>query len=116
MANALKGEVDIVAGEKTYTLVFTSNAIAQAEQLAGGVAIGELAANLTQVSQVRLLLWAALQKHHQKVDLLGAGDLLDEVDGGLNGLADPLVRALRFRLSGGTIPLDAPLTTEGGEA
>lgn len=112
-ANPLKGEVDIVSGDVTYTLAFTSNSIVLAEQLLSA-SIGEIATNLTHVENLRALLWAALQKHHAKLDLLKAGDVLDDYDGGMNALADPLARALRFRLSG--TPVDKPLVEGADEA
>lgn len=109
-ANPLKGEIDLISGEETYTLVFTSNAIVQAEQLLNAT-IGEITGQLTRVENIRVLLWAALQKHHGKtVDLLKAGDILDAFDGGMNGIADPLARALRFRLT--RTPVDQPLARD----
>jgi hypothetical protein len=106
-ANPLKGEIDLVAGDETYTLVFTSNAIVQVEQLLSA-SIGEITGRLTHVENIRVLLWAALQKHHGKtVDLMKAGDILDAFDGGMNGIADPLARALRFRLA--RTPIEQPL-------
>ena len=111
-ANSLKGEVEIKSGGVAYTLVFTSNAIVQTEQLLGA-SIGVITSNLTHVENLRALLWAALQKHHDGTDLFKAGDILDDFDGGMNELADPLARALRFRLS--RTPIDAPLGEESGE-
>lgn len=113
-ANPHKGEVDFEAGGKSYTMVFTTNAIVQAEQLLGA-GIGEITAQLTRVENIRVLFWASLQKHHPKIDLLAAGDIFDEYDGGMNELADPLARALRFRIS--RVALDQPLVaTEEQEA
>lgn len=107
VANPLKGETTLTAAGASYVLCFPSNVIVQVEQLFGGVAIGTLAANMTHVENVRALLWGALQKYHPDVDLLKAGDVIDECEGGINGVAEPVVRALRFRLSGAAI--DAPL-------
>lgn len=112
MANALKGEVEVVAGETTYILCFTNNAIVQIEQIFDGMGIGEITQNLMRVEVARALLWGALQKHHPKTDLLKAGDILDDIEGGLAAIADPLARALRFRLSG--IGLDKPLIEVDG--
>lgn len=101
-ANPLKGEIDLVAGDKTYTLCFPSNVIVQVEKLLGIDSIGD--AKTSSYDTVRTMFWGALQKHHNGVDLIKAGDLMDEamdeIGGGLQALADPLVRALRFRVSG----------------
>jgi hypothetical protein len=105
-ANPLKGEVEIVSGDATYTLVFTSNAIVQCEQVLGAT-IGEITSNLMRVENLRALVWAALQTHHKGADLFKAGDVIDDFAGGMNELADPLARALRFRLS--RTALDVPL-------
>lgn len=106
MANALKGEVEVSIEGTAYTLCFTTNSIAQVEQLLGD-SIGGVAANIFKVEYQRALLWGALQKHHKSVDLLGAGALMDEFEDGLEPLVEVLGRALRFRLS--RTPLDAPL-------
>jgi hypothetical protein len=108
MANPLKGEVSLAAGETTYTLCFTSNAIVQAEKLLGVSSIAQ--ANLTSYDTIRTLLWCALQKHHGTVSLPGTGDVMDECVGGLEAVGDPLARALRFRISGTAI--DVPLGDE----
>ena len=108
MANALKGEVALTIDGNTYTLCFTTNAIAQVEQLLGGESIGEIAQQIARVEYQRALFWGALQKWHPTVDLMGAGALMDEVEGGSEPLVEALARALRFRLS--RTPIDAPLT------
>lgn len=108
-SNPLKGEVEITIDGAVYTLCFTSNCIVEVEQLLGQ-SIGEIAQDLAKVEHQRALLWGALQKHHPGTDLLKAGDLLDDVEGGLHPLAGKLARALRFRIS--RIPIDAPLTGE----
>ena len=43
MANALKGEIGLAIDGNAYTLCFTTNAIAQVEQLLGGASIGDIA-------------------------------------------------------------------------
>lgn len=108
-ANPHKGEVDLTVGDTTYTLAFTNNSIVLIEQLFGGIGIGAIASDFGRVEYVRGLLWGALQKHHPKIDLMKTGDLLDDIEG-LPAVADPLARALRFRLA--RIPVDAPLVIE----
>lgn len=104
MANPLRGEVDLVVGEKTYTLCFTSDSIVQIEQLLGAD-ISQISAK-SSVGNIRTLLWGALIKHHSDVNLIGAGEILDDFEGGVTGVFEKLVRALRFRLS--RTPIDAP--------
>lgn len=104
MANALKGEIDLVAADKTYVLCFTTDAIVQVEQLLGAD-ISEISAK-SSVGNIRTLLWGALLKHHSDVNLIGAGEILDDFEGGVTGVFEKLVRALRFRLS--RTAIDAP--------
>ncbi len=108
MANALKGEIEVAIEGVAYTLCFTTNAIAQVEQLLGD-SIGGIAASIGKVEHQRALLWGALQKHHKGVELLAAGALMDEFEAGLEPLVEALARALRFRLS--RTPLDVALVT-----
>lgn len=107
MANALEGEVDFPVAGKVYTLCFTTRAIVEVEQLFGGVSIGDISAKLTHVEYLAALLWVALRKHHTGLDLFATYDLLDKCEGGTQVAGEPVVRALRFRLSGTAI--DAPL-------
>jgi len=108
-ANPLKGEVELVIGETTYTLCFSSNSIVEVEQLLGD-SIGSIAADISKVEHQRALLWASLQKHHKGINLLDAGDLIDECEDGLKPIAEKLARALRFRIS--RTPVDAPFTDD----
>jgi hypothetical protein len=98
MANELKGEVDVKIGGKTYTVVLTSNALVQVKSVLGIADTQHL--NMADVEHMRGLLWAGLLRHHEGVDLMTAGDLLDEIEGGFEGAVEVLARALRFRLSG----------------
>ena len=79
MANANKSEVALTIGETTYTLKFGRNAMASVESLFGGRPFPEIMADQS-FSVVRAMLWAALQRHHPDIDLLAAGDLMDESD------------------------------------
>lgn len=110
-ANPLKGEVEIKIDGKPFVLCFTSNALVALQQVMGK-GVEEIAPHLGNVENRRGLLWAGLQKHHGDVDLLTAGDMLDDADDGLLALLETLARALRFRLSG--IGLDEPLVDEDG--
>lgn len=83
MANPLKGEVDLVAGETTYTLRMSMNSIAQLEQ-ALDKSVNEISALLSDAGNVRIwlwraTLWAALQANHKGTTLEQAGDIAGEV-------------------------------------
>lgn len=80
MANHLKGEVDLVAGETTYTLRMSINEIAQLETLLD-MGVMEISALLGETSNPRLgawraALWASLQCHHKGISLEDAGDII----------------------------------------
>ena len=89
MANPHRGEVDLPAGERTYTLVFRTNALA-ALQDSWGLSTG-VNGDLQFLERVKFLpfamsrdlrlgLWHALQaKHADEVkDLKAAGTVMDE--------------------------------------
>lgn len=91
MANRNRGEVVFIVGERSLTLHFGANAIAEAETLLDK-GIGELLLGLGDKSAVRIgtlraLLWAALRRHHKDIDLLKAGDLIDEAGAVAAGVA-----------------------------
>ena len=83
MANPLKGEVDLVAGDKTYTLRMSINEIVQLETLLD-MGVMQISAILSDEANPRLgawrsALWAALQGHHKGITLEGAGEIMAEV-------------------------------------
>lgn len=112
MANPLKGEIDFPHGADTYTLCFTSNALVEVEQVSGQ-AIHAVLVDWQQdiaFAPLRNLFWGALRKHHPKMSLFDAGDLLDEIGPGrMEELGGAIGKALRFRLSG---TFDPPATEE----
>lgn len=80
MANPLKGEVDLVAGDATYTLRMSINEIVQLETLLDK-GVMEISALLSDPENMRLgmwraALWAALQAHHKGTTLDDAGDII----------------------------------------
>lgn len=80
MANPLRGEVDLVAGETTYTLRMSINEIVQLETLLD-LGVLEISALLGDASNLRLgpwraALWAALQCHHKGTSLEDAGEII----------------------------------------
>lgn len=87
MANPIKGEVDLVVGEKTYVLRLSANALCEAETVLGQ-GIAEIASSLgdramVRMATVRALLWAALVERQRKMTVFDAGDIISEVGIGL---------------------------------
>lgn len=82
MPNPLKGEVDLVAGETTYTLRMSINEIVQLETLLD-MGVMEISALLGEAANPRLgawraALWASLQCHHKGTTLEDAGEIIAE--------------------------------------
>jgi len=80
MANPLRGEVDLVAGETTYTLRMSINEIVQLETLLD-MGVMEISSMLGEAGNPRLgawraALWAALQGHHKGTTLEDAGEII----------------------------------------
>lgn len=116
MANPLKGEVELKIGDKTMVLCFPSNRIVEVETMLDQdiIAIGQSIASRPSYGTIRTLLWGAMLEHSPKATLMDAGAVMDECEGGLQGIVEPVVRALRFRLS--RTPVDAPLDDGTAEA
>lgn len=100
MANSERGEVDLKVGDKTYTLCFTTNSIAEIEGLQEGKAFTSIAVNWMakqDLSTLRLLTFGALRKHQPALSLFDAGDIIDEFGSDLSTLGAALGEAIRFR-------------------
>lgn len=85
MANPHRGQVPLVAGEATYTLSMSINAMCTLEAHLGrpmGAIMADMLAmhgdpSRMSLTLLRAVLWAALRDHHA-VDEAGAGDILGE--------------------------------------
>lgn len=104
MANPLRGEAPLAAGDASYTLCFDVNAFCYAEaqlakttdeivfqvqdELSGWVVASKNPNALPRLnsSLVRGLLWAGLQKHHPGTHLVEAGEIMSDA-----GLANTVV-------------------------
>lgn len=97
-ANAQKGEAAIKVGEREYVLAFNINAMCEVEyilDLSTDKILRALAAS-PPLHIVRALLWGGLRQHHPDVDLIGAGNLIEEMGGpgtALDGIGKALVSA-----------------------
>ena len=81
MANPFRGAVELKAGEQTYRLSYSINALCELED-AAGEPIAKLANSLNDPENVRLttvrnLIWAGLLDHHE-VTLKDAGEIATE--------------------------------------
>lgn len=78
MANKIKGEVALMHGGKSYTLVLDFNALADFEAEAGVanalVSLQNIAA--MSATHTRALFWAGLKQHHPEITLADAGAIL----------------------------------------
>ena len=90
MANPHRGEVEIKAGEKAYTLVFTINAICDVEEETGA----DLLADLTRLSKVRLMLYAGLRTRHPEISRADAGAIIETI--GVDVVQQAIVKALEI--------------------
>lgn len=98
MTNVERGEVSIRARGRVFTLKFSVNA-AIAAQHESGKTLGELAvaAQRMDIDAVRLLVWIFIQKHHGDdfAEYDSVGDLIDDVDGGLEAVAAAIVELFK---------------------
>lgn len=83
MANANRGDVELVAGIHTFTLRISMNAMCDMESVLGAKAqsiIAEFGGGQdASISTVRGVLWGAMREHHPNMTLHMAGQVLDEV-------------------------------------
>jgi len=84
MANPHRGETEIEVGGERFTLAFSWNAMVEVEELLGVESLTEEIGKMTEdhppgFKTLRALFWGSLRKHHSKVSITSAGDLLDGV-------------------------------------
>ncbi len=102
MANPHLGEVPLKAGDETYKVSLSLNAMCELEEAFGKPlleVVGELEQAQTdpkklRLATVRTLVWGALQDHHPEVDLRQAG-----IIAGLAGLPvvmEAIVKAIHL--------------------
>jgi hypothetical protein len=79
MANAVRGETDVVVGGRTLTLSFSVNTICEMETRFPDKSLEDLGRWLTtspSVAMKRTMLFHALRDHHPEMDERTAGELL----------------------------------------
>ena len=97
MANKERGEVAFEAGDKTYTLRFSIDAMCQMEEATGKgvVAITQEFADPGKIrmATARAALWAALHEAHPELTLKDAGELIP-AGGGLQVVLQKVSEAI----------------------
>lgn len=76
MANPHRGEVTFKAADTEYTLVFSTNAICELEELLDK-GLNAIVANMERLMTVRAMLWAGLRTKHPDITIAKAGELID---------------------------------------
>lgn len=109
MPNPARGEVALKAGDQTYTLSMSINAICCVEEHFD-LPIASVAERLNvdnpRMGDVRAFLWATLQDHHPDMTMQDAGRLA--VDGGI-----PAVLAALGKVLTAAFPQDDGASAEG---
>ena len=119
MANALRGEVDLMAGESTYRLVYDANAFVYAEEALSPLKtddiVGRVEATASKVDMklTRALVWAGLQRNHA-CTLADAGDILAEAGFGAARTAVWAGMAAAFGTAEGKEKSDPPKKARAG--
>lgn len=117
MANPVKGECPLVVGDTTYTLHLGTNASCEVEALSGR-SLEELLTRIQtrrSITDIRLVLWASLRKHHRDLAIDGeaglrkVGDALDEW-----AADDAVVASLRQLIGLNTDPGEQPAAGKKG--
>lgn len=86
MANRERGEVDLTIAGQTYTMVLTTNALCELEDLMSTPLRPMTYADVLMASKkgstraMRALFWASLRQYHRPVTVEQAGGLMDQAD------------------------------------
>ncbi len=115
MANKERGEVSLVARDKTYTLALTTNGACELEAASGRtleqVFRGALKYSLVDM---RWMVWGALQEHHSEeiTTPKDAGRFIDDA----GGLAKVWTALNAFQQANADTSTDQPTAKSGGVA
>lgn len=77
MANAYKGEVSFKAGEESHVLSYSANALAELEDMLGGISVNEIGALMADPAKIRMttmrtIFHAGLLDRQPDLDAKGA--------------------------------------------
>jgi len=97
MSNTHRGDVDVKAGNKIYTLRLSVGALVQLEEHFG-LGINQIAQKLSNTENMRLtdwvaVMWAAMRKHQPSATQEQASELIDDL--GLEEAINALGRAMQ---------------------
>lgn len=126
MANPHKGELSFEAEGKTYTLVYTNNALVELEdKLDRGIV--DLSLEMQswakdpqkiRLGLLRAVFWAGFIEHHPDVDVRAAGELITKI-GGVAKVTDivgeALSRAFPAEVNGARPPKASPAKPGTGQ-
>jgi hypothetical protein len=113
-SNPRKGEVEFTLGEKSYTLLFSINALCVLEERMGGGSFVELANAMRDpdkvgLSTLRTLFWSGLYERHEELTEKEAGQLMHDL--GLVEASNLVMKA--FTLSFPEVKAPGPLPQAG---
>lgn len=111
MAENILGEVYLQAGDKAYTLKFTTNALVRLEAKIGKSVFGFSMRSEMSITMARAFFWAALLEYLPDVTEEQAGDIMDEV--GRDDAMVKMLEALTAQKAKGGRPLRAVRTGSG---
>lgn len=97
MANRERGEVELRAGDKTYVLRYTTNALVQLEDMLGKP-VTKMGGDIS-MKEARAMVWAGLLHAHPDLTPEQAGDIMDAA--GLSEAARAVGEALRLAFGSG---------------
>lgn len=119
--NPKLGDVDFKVGAKNYVLNMGVNALCLIEEKAGAPAteIIERLMVTPRLSDVRMLLWAGLQRHHAGVSIDAAGDMVQALNRGDRKAFEIILESMRLcspdaeEANGPADPPQSPATDAG---
>lgn len=81
MSDKRNGVLEIKAGEQTYKLQYTINALCELEDSLGisMADIEKVLGDKPSLTNTRLLFWIGLREHHPEVDQKAAGAIMDQI-------------------------------------
>lgn len=91
MSNPHRGEVALPAGDATYTLVYTTNAVCALEEDLGQ-SLAEIVNGMGRLKVMRAVLWAGLLERHQLGKPEDAGPIMDAA--GVPAVVEAVNRAI----------------------
>ncbi len=105
--NPLRGEAEVAAGGAKYRLAFDVSAFCYMEKALEPMStddiVAEVAGGTANITLLRAVVWAALQRHHPDTHLIQAGEIMSDagLPAILKAVADGLSAAFGLAPEGG---------------